>query len=104
MNTKQRFPSLYQFMQCYWMENGDLVYGNLTGAIQAFMECEPAQVVKRLSVDVMNARAAGYLAASLEPGSSQEGFWLEMGARWLRPEDEELISLLLSRKTYGTRA
>jgi hypothetical protein len=89
-------PALRQFMECYWMETADLVYGNLTGAVQAFVQSEGDSMADRLMEDLDRVQEAGYVVDRLNDFA--EEFWMGMGARWIRPDDSKLIKLLVARR------
>lgn len=84
-----------QFMGCYWMETADLVYGDLVGAVNAFLEMEPTSLRVMLLSELQYIRDGGYLVDRPVPSSDKERFWQQFGARWLTELDAELISLML---------
>jgi hypothetical protein len=57
------------------MENGDLVYGNLTGALMAFLDCEPASLSSSLAAELDRITREGLVSTVLEDNSEQELFW-----------------------------
>jgi hypothetical protein len=79
------YPALTQFMMCYYMQNFDITYGSFEGALEAFYDREPADLARRLPVDVEEIDRKGLILDIVKPGSRESDFWKGLGgARLVR--------------------
>jgi hypothetical protein len=94
-SVESGYPALGQFMGCYWMETADLVYGDITGAVNAFLQIEPPSLISALEGEIRRARHLGMLVDRPAPSSDEERFWQQFGARSLTSQDAQLICMML---------
>lgn len=102
-NSNEKFDYLYKFMRCYWMETADIAYGNLTGAVNAFIDLESTDSARGLIDDLDNLISLGHAVEKVKIGSKDDRFWRKFGARWLSAEDVHLVKFLLRRSMDNSR-
>jgi hypothetical protein len=100
INYREKFSGLAKFMAAYWMENGDLVYSNLTGATMAFINSESDDTISRLLSDIGQVETLGFLDTACRVNQEND-FWSQFGARYLTGSDAILIRSLIKRALLG---
>ena len=87
-------PHLEYFMTNYWNENGDLVYGNLDGAIRAFKE-ESREIRLGLGEDLRRGLEAGIINSSSNWDTADD-FWNQFHRLLSTHEVEKMLKTLSS--------
>jgi hypothetical protein len=92
--TTQKYPSLKYFLDMYWNQNGDLVYGTARKAAEKFLTVENEQFRQGLLSDLHRAIEDETISPGMTWEKCQDGWWGQFDA-FLNMEDaSEVVKVL----------
>ena len=96
-NDNEELPHLRYFLEGYWHQCADLVYGELGAAVEDFASREKVDFLRGVLADLSDVRRRDLFAERVPESGPKLAFWAGMGDRVLSEDDAELIRSIVER-------